>query len=505
MEFLKAFKSAQKVSTPLITVRTFDNQSTVNAIKSVWTDDKENVPPMIIWDCINGFRAANDKGSTALQSLYQDTGASTEITIDLTESLRICPALMDDTLVFLYNMHLQWSEAKVIQAVWNLRDIFKAHGCMLLMLTNQGAILPLELSHDVLVLDEPLPTETVLQTIITDTFEYAKLPKPDSETLESATRALIGLPAFPAEQSVAMCIDTESEKLDIDGLWERKRQTINQTNGLSISSGNESLDSIGGLENLKTYMHRVMQGNNPPRCIIFTDEIEKQTAGSKSDSSGVKQELIGDLLTWSEDVKMGGVLELGVPGAGKSQLAKAIGATYNVPFIRFNFAAMQSSLVGSSGANLRTAIATVNAVSSGKILWIATCNSIDSLPTEFQSRFRDGIFFFDLPSEIERQSIWKIHREKYHIDSQDIIPHDSGWTGREIEECCSKAYRLRLTLSEASRYVIPVAVSNAALIDELRRAASGKYLSASTDSLYVYHDMQTSVNTVADVTGRKIR
>src|ERR1039458_9554413 len=145
-----------------------------------------------------------------------------------------------------------------------------------------------------------------------------------------------------------MCINTETEKLDVDGLWDRKRQTINQTNGLSISSGKESLDAIGGLDNLKTYMHRVMQGNNPPRCIIFTDEIEKQTAGSKSDSSGVKQELIGDLLTWSEDVKMGGALLLGVPGAGKSQISKAIGATYNVPFIRFNFAAMQSSLVGSS-------------------------------------------------------------------------------------------------------------------------------------------------------------
>jgi hypothetical protein len=460
---------------------------------------------MVIWDCINGYRPVNDTGAKALTQLYSDTGASAEVTIDVTEALRISPALTDDTLVFLYNAHLQWGEAKVIQAVWNLRDIFKAHGCMLVMLTNQGAILPLELSSDVLVLDEPLPTESVLQTIIKDTFEYAKLPAPDADTLDAATRALIGLPAFPAEQSVAMCINTETEKLDVDGLWDRKRQTINQTNGLSISSGKESLDAIGGLDNLKTYMHRVMQGNNPPRCIIFTDEIEKQTAGSKSDSSGVKQELIGDLLTWSEDVKMGGALLLGVPGAGKSQISKAIGATYNVPFIRFNFAAMQSSLVGSSGANLRTAIATVNAVSSGKILWIATCNSIDSLPTEFQSRFRDGIFFFDLPSQVERESIWAIHRAKYGIDVHDTLPHDSGWTGREIEECCSKAYRLKLSLVEASRYVIPVAVSNAALIDDLRRSASGKYLSASTDSLYTYEAMQTAVNTVENVSGRKIR
>jgi hypothetical protein len=38
-----------------------------------------------------------------------------------------------------------------------LRDVFKANGRTLTLLTTPGAVLPDELTQDVLVLDEPLP------------------------------------------------------------------------------------------------------------------------------------------------------------------------------------------------------------------------------------------------------------------------------------------------------------------------------------------------------------
>src|ERR1039458_3682609 len=96
MDFLTSFKSAQRVSTPLVTVRTFDAQSTVNSVKSIWAEDKDKMPPMVIWDCINGYRPVNDTGAKALTQLYSDTGASAEVTIDVTEALRISPALTDE-------------------------------------------------------------------------------------------------------------------------------------------------------------------------------------------------------------------------------------------------------------------------------------------------------------------------------------------------------------------------------------------------------------------------
>jgi hypothetical protein len=67
--------------------------------------------------------------------------------------------------------------------------------------------------------------------------------------MDKAVDAIIGLAAFPAEQTVAMCLSRNG--LDYDDLWERKRQAIEQVRGLSVWRGSESLDDIGGYEALK--------------------------------------------------------------------------------------------------------------------------------------------------------------------------------------------------------------------------------------------------------------
>jgi len=511
MEFLKQFKAARMVSTPLVCIRTFDVKSTVDSIKSTFTEDKQ--PPIILWDCISGYRAVTPSGKSVLDTLFSVTESTPTMSEDMVTALRLVdtkntndlPVIGEDCIICMANSHMQWKESPVIQAVWNLRDSFKSSGNMLVLLANSGAMLPSELQHDVLVLDEPLPTRQTLETVVRDTFTYAKLPEPSTDTLNSAVDALIGLPYFPAEQSTAMSINVAHKTLDIDELWTRKRQAINQTVGLSVSGGTEKLEAIGGLSTIKGYMEALLSGREKPHCIIFIDEIEKAVAGSSTDTSGVKQELMQNMLSWMEDTKMRGALFIGVPGAGKSQIAKAIAASKGIPFIKFDLAGMQSSLVGSSGSNVRTAIATVDAVSDKQVLCIGTCNSIDALLPELRSRFRDGIFFFDLPSDIERETIWTIHRERFSIPADDIRPNDTGWTGREIEECCSKAYRLNISLVDASKYVIPVSQSSASLIEKLRRECSGKYLSASYTGTYQYQETSQTVATVSDVSGRKMR
>ena len=91
---------------------------------------------------------------------------------------------------------------------------------------------------------------------------------------------------------------------------------------------------------------------------------------------------------------------------------------------------MQSSLVGGSGERLRGALQVVDAISQGRSLWIATCNSITTLPPELRRRFTLGTFFFDLPSVAERQAIWEIYLKKWNLDGE--LPDDEGWTGAEI-------------------------------------------------------------------------
>jgi MoxR-like ATPase len=300
----------------------------------------------------------------------------------------------------------------------------------------------------------------------------------------------MGLAAFPAEQALAMSLTKKG--LDYTGLWERKRQVIEQTPGLNVWRGGESFDDIGGVENIKGFLRAIIAGEEPPRTVVFIDEIEKAFAGTGTDLSGVKTEMTGTMLTWMQDREADGLIFLGPPGAAKSAVAKATGNTAGIPTISFDLAAMQSSLVGASGDRLRTALKIVDVVSQGRALFIATCNSIANLPPELRRRFTLGTFFFDLPSPEERKAIWQIYKRKYRVDGE--LTPDEGWTGAEIKECCRKAYRLKLSLLDAAKYIVPVSRSAADQIKSLRMQASGKFLSASAAGLYEYEDKSMAPN-----------
>jgi SpoVK/Ycf46/Vps4 family AAA+-type ATPase len=212
--------------------------------------------------------------------------------------------------------------------------------------------------------------------------------------------------------------------------------------------------------------------------------------------SGVKTEMTGTMLSWMQDHGADGTIFIGPAGAAKSAVAKAAGATAGIPTVAFDLSAMQSSLVGGSGERLRSALQVVHAISQGCSLWIATCNSIASLPPELRRRFTLGTFFFDLPSAEEREAIWKIYRERWNLDGR--LPDDDGWTGAEIKECCRKAWRLNLSLEESARYIVPVSRSAADQIGALRGQASGRFLSASRAGVYT-----ADSNSAAVTSGRR--
>ncbi|MFN8941194.1 MAG: hypothetical protein ACK5ZJ_15795, partial [Acidobacteriota bacterium] len=166
--------------------------------------------------------------------------------------------------------------------------------------------------------------------------------------------------------------------------------------------------------------------------------------------------------------------------------AKTAGATAGIPTVAFDLSAMQSSLVGGSGERLRSALQVVDAISQGRSLWIATCNSITSLPPELRRRFTLGTFFFDLPNAEERDAIWSIYEQRWNMSGER--PDDEGWTGAEIKECCRKAWRLKLSLRDSAGYIVPVSRSAADQIESLRRQASGRFLSASRVGIYSASD-----------------
>jgi hypothetical protein len=487
-EFRSVFKAARRAATPLLAVRTADPASTMAQVTASLNGKSE--VPIVAWDILNGLAGRNEVGKAALAKLVGENAGQ----LGPADALAAAQKIAKDTILFFLNPQRVWEHVDVLQGIWNLRDVFKTTGQMLVLVTTPGAALPTELQSDVMVLDEPLPSAEELALLVRETFEAAELPEPPEETITRAVDALVGLAAFPAEQVLAMSLSKDG--LDFERLWDRKRQAVEQTPGLTIWRGGETFDRIGGCENIKRFLDAVIHGEEAPRVIVFVDEIEKAFAGSGTDTSGVKTEMTGTMLSWMQDRNADGVIFIGPPGAAKSAVAKAAGATAGTPTVAFDLSAMQSSLVGGSGERLRSALQVVDAISQGRSLWIATCNSITSLPPELRRRFTLGTFFFDLPTADERDAIWSIYEERWNVSGER--PDDDGWTGAEIKECCRKAWRLKLSLRDSASYIVPVSRSAADQIDSLRRQASGRFLSASSSGLF-----NTSEGTMLIGVGRR--
>jgi hypothetical protein len=476
---LTFFKAARRTNTSLLAICTPDPSATVRQVVESFNG---TAPPIIQWDIVRGITALNTAGTDVMRKISEDPALET----NPIELLKNAPRLPAKTILFVHNAHRFFGIEAFVQAVWNLRDVWKADFRTLVLLGPEFT-LPIELKGDVVVIDEPLPDEEQLRDIVVRTYKNAKLAEPAAPTVTAAIDALCGLAPYPAEQASAMSLTREG--LDNDSLWKQKRQMIEQTRGLKVYRGGQTFDDIGGCDRIKSYMTSII--NSPKigiRAVGFFDEIEKMFAGIGSDSTGLADDYLGQLLTYMEDREASGVIFIGPPGAAKSAIAKATGAAAQKPLIYVDTGGMKGSLVGQSESALRTALKVLDAVGQGKVLFIATCNKIATLPPELRRRFTWGTFFFDLPTEDERAIIWDIYRKKYGLSAAQYadLPDDSGWTGAEIRQCARIADAFGCTLSEAAVNIVPVALSMGDDLTRLREGASGRYLSASQPGKYHY-------------------
>ncbi len=482
---LSQFKSARRVGTPLISIKTFDAESLMQSLQKQCNSNT----PICQWDCIGGLRHRNELGEDATAIALGDEPI--ESTQNATAMAEIAMKFPEGTILFMLNAHRFLDKHDFTQALWNLRDPFKSSQRTIVLLGPDFRF-PVELQQDILVLDEPLPNETELKTIVAGTVKAAKVSVPDA-VIEKAVDALRGLAAFPAEQATAMSISKAG--LDIDGLWERKRQLIQQTDGISVWNEGIKFADLGGIEAAKKRGLRIIKGRNPFRVVVWLDEGEKAMAGSASigDTSGTSQDQLSVLLSEMQDKNYNGMLLVGVPGGAKSAFAKALAHEAGVLLIRLDLGALKGSLVGESEHKIRQAMKIIEAVGGpGGAFFVMTSNDIRIVKPELKRRFRKGIWFFDIPTKTERDAIWPKYLNKYDVNPYRLDVDDSNWTGAEIETCVTTAWEENITLAEAAKGIIPVAVSGKEDIERLRREANGRYNSASSEGVYRYSSKQLS-------------
>ena len=215
--------------------------------------------------------------------------------------------------------------------------------------------------------------------------------------------------------------------------------------------------------------------------------------------------------------------------------AKAVSQLWQLPLLRFDMGRMFGSLVGSSEENVRRAIAVAESVAPA-ILWVdeidkafagsqgsgatdggttarvfgtfltwlsektapvfvvATANDISQLPPELLRKGRlDEIFFVDLPSDEEREEIFRIHlakrgRDPENFDLPALAEASKDFSGAEIEEAINSALydafyaKQELTTEHvltALAQTVPLAKTMDEQINQLRNWAEGRARNAS--------------------------
>lgn len=486
---------ARSVSTPLIAIETPDPGATtselVKAIEVTCQKAEAPVPPIFNWDAAGWLRAINSTALSVLEKLLEESGGDPSVTAHPTQTLSIiknCPA---GSLIIMSNLHRFWEgehpDISVVQAVWNLRDIFKSSGRTLVM-TMPHCSLPSELQHDVMVLTAELPSPTELKPIVMQMHDNANWSQPSDEELDVAVSALTGLAHQQAEQTVAMSIvhGRDKQKLNLETLRSQQRQQVEQTPGLSIYSGEETFNDLSGMDALLGFMRNVIQSKNKPRAFIFIDEIEKMLAGALgggTDSSGTSQEQLGYLLQHMQDTDAKGIILVGVGGTGKSALAKSCGNEGGCWTVGLDLGAMKGSLVGETGALTRRAFKIADSLAQGSGFYVATCNQINAMPPELRRRFNYGTWYIDLPNREARTSMWNHYTTMFGVQNETNF-NDDGWTGAEIRTCSMMASEMEITLAEASKYISPVSRSSWETVQTLRRLATGRFLCASKGDFY---------------------
>jgi len=359
----------------------------------------------------------------------------------------------NEIFIVLKDIHKNLNEPKIIALLKRIAEdnLYRDDYHATIFIVSSKTVIPFELENYITVFDIPLPTNVEIMNIIEE-FEKDLNIVVEEDVKNDIALSFKGLNEFQIKQILNLAyqdggyIDAKDKLL----ILKEKEQFIKKTGMLEIVSFNETIDDIGGLENLKEWLKKKAKVfSNLDKAIKFGVDIPK------------------------------GIMIIGMPGCGKSLTAKATASLFEIPLVRLDVGRLLGKYVGESEDNMRKALKLSEAISPC-VLWIdeiekafagvggdgggsdvttrlfgqfltwmqekentvfivATANDISKMPPEFLRKGRfDELFFVDLPNGEERRKILEIHLKKRgkwtkDIDTIALIKETEGFNGADLE------------------------------------------------------------------------
>lgn len=426
---------------------------------------------------------------------------------DLLDAFDYAMQSNEKAIFIIKDFHHLISEPKYIRKIKDIYSAFRNTN-KTLFIVSPTLTLPYELEKEVNVIDVELPdadeTRDIFESTLAAIDNEAVKHSFTAELKNACVNALLGLAEIEIELAVKRVL-VGKETVDIsiiEEILEEKVQIIRKSGTLEFVRSNVLLDGVGGLENIKEWLHI--------RHLAFSSEAKD----------------------FGLDFPKG-MLIMGISGCGKSLCSKAVSTAWNLPLIRLELNQVYGGSFGSPEEVFRRAIKTVEA-SAPCILWIdeieagitrsgektgdspssrifgyfltwmqekqkpvfitATANQIDLLPPELLRKGRfDEIFFVTLPSRDERKEIFRIHLQNRKKDP-DIFDLDSlaknteGLSGSEIEQAVVaglfESFSKKKELDDreliiAASSIVPLSTTMREEISSLERWAADRAVKAS--------------------------
>lgn len=319
--------------------------------------------------------------------------------------------------------------------------------------------IPEEIEDVVTIIDLELPDKKQIKDIfasVTGAYSASLGREVSDDELETAAENALGLSAFKAENAISLSI-VASKGIDIQLIRKEKQLAVKQTGVLEYIHHRETLENLGGFDNLKEHVLK--------RKRYFSDYRAALDFGLRPPK---------------------GLMLVGIAGAGKSLSAKCISAALELPLYKFDVGAVFKGVVGQSESAIRNALKMAEKVapcvllidemekllagleSSGKsdsgvtsrvvgtfLTWmqetqapiykVATCNTLRNLDSALFRRGRwDAVFAVDLPTAREREQIFAIHlarrgRDADRFDLKALADVTMHFVGAEIESVVDEA------------------------------------------------------------------
>lgn len=493
MEFESELQRLIAARCYLIVVETSEELRAIKHIKNAVTTLKD-IEAVVAWDIAEQF-----------QVMWPENFEFKVDSKDQMGALNAIQGSKQKVVFVLKDFHEFWTNPLVKRKLRNLSQRLQPAGKTIIII-NPSKQVPDELKDEIAVLELPMPRETELNEVLQQMEDQIKNMRVELSPIqrERFLQAALGLSSAQAKRVFRKAAAQKGvlDESHIKIITEEKRQVIRQSEALEFFPVSETMDDIGGLEQLKEWLEL--------RRGAYSEEARKYKLPAPK-----------------------GVAFIGIPGTGKSLTAKAIGSIWRLPLLRLDVGALFGGLVGESEERTRRAINVANTISPC-ILWIdemekafgqgdmdggtsmrvfgsiltwmqektspvfvvATANNVERLPPELLRKGRfDEVFFLDLPTEDERKQIFSVLLRKYgrppeEFDLDKLAKHSNGFVGAEIETVIIEGMYLGFSdkqrpmtdddLLAAMKKLIPLAESQKDSIGKLRQMLlQGKAVSAS--------------------------